>query len=197
MLDRFGFGRGLSDDDLRLPPSNDFEPVARHLTETVSALKAIADNPPGKAPSGLMGPFYRMIRRGGLKRINAAIEAAGELQDDLATVVAGGEEADPCLREDVRRRLEDARPTLRKGLDSLISYHAVLLDDSGMADSLRTLSRRLMVSINSVTEERFNFGAVLDWVEDGKKPDVKLLPPPSADDCRKAKGEPPRKMATP
>ncbi|MEM6903285.1 MAG: hypothetical protein AAF556_08615 [Pseudomonadota bacterium] len=178
MLDRFGFRQGLSEEELRLPPSNDFAPVARHLTEAIVSLRAVADDPPGTAPKGLMGPFYRLVKRNALKRITAALAVGDKISRPLSDVVSAGDQADTVLRERVRQQLEEAQPILRKGLEGLGSYYSVLLDDSRSANRLRNLSRRLMVSINKVTEERFNFGAVFDWLENNPTPDMKLLPPP-------------------
>lgn len=190
MLDRLGLGRGISDEELRLPPSDKFGPVAQHLDRAMAELHAIADDPPGTAPRGLMGPFYRMTQRSALKRIKAALKVAHALHEDLGKLVEQGDDADPDFRESVRNRLEDAQPTLRKGLEGAGSYHAILLDDAPRADSMREISRRLMISINAVTEERFNFGALFEWLEEGKQPDTKLLAPPTDTSAAPEHGEP-------
>ena len=166
--------RRLTDEDLTIPPSDDFGKVSDLLARNLPAMSRLAVEKPGNEPEGFInGAAWRLFQRRHLKHISAAIGAGHNLMSEIGKTLEQRLN-DPDSRSSsfdrLRQQLREARPVLRRGMQAVESYHHVLLDDRRTPNLHGDETAKLMAAIGEVTDDKFNFAAVFDWLDEGKRP---------------------------
>ena len=179
--------RSLTNEDLSIPPSDDFSKVADLLTRSLPVMSKMVAEKPGSEPEGFInGATWRLFQRRHLKHISAAVEAGQGLISEMAQTMdqrLNNPDTHREALETLRQQVRDARPVLRRGMQAVESYHDVLLEDRKSANSYGADTAALMSAISKVTDDKFNFAAVFDWIGEGKQGAASMdvcEPPPVA-----------------